>query len=391
MLVLTLGFNILLTSATLEKLYVETIISKHNVVAKDLQRNIETALTFGKHVDKFIGMDKLILEARQHLAPQQKKPGASGTDKDDIVVSITNPDGHIVYSSNTQIVGTNVPESARLPMIKGTQSPEECQSVEHEGVYYLSLPVQQGGSKKWVATVMVAFSQEQVKALLRTIVMKNKNLLVLVLFSAMGILVIFLRSLTALEPNISKKSLVRIKFKISAAFFIIISLAQITLNLFNLFEFRTHFLDASTQKSVVMSKLLKQDIEYLLAKGLNIRRLIKMEQMLADVIAASPELEGITISDHKGRPLYIATQQGMRNLTTSENNADPDSEMLSLHDYPGYTVTQNLLNTRETKTGTLAGKLTIHISKDFLFNKLKAIALDSITVLVISIFFLWNC
>ncbi|MGD9826752.1 hypothetical protein, partial [Desulfobacter sp.] len=48
MLVLALAFNILLTSATLEKLYVETFISKNNVVAKDLQRNLETALRFGK-------------------------------------------------------------------------------------------------------------------------------------------------------------------------------------------------------------------------------------------------------------------------------------------------------------------------------------------------------
>ena len=48
MLVLALGFNILLTSATFEKLYVEIFISKNNVVTKDLQRNLETALRFGQ-------------------------------------------------------------------------------------------------------------------------------------------------------------------------------------------------------------------------------------------------------------------------------------------------------------------------------------------------------
>ena len=120
MLVLALGFNIILTSATLEKLYVETFISKNNVVAKDLQCNLETALRFGKSVDKFIGMNKLILEAWQHLAPKQKKTGASGTDEDDIVVSITYPNGHIVYSSSAQVVGTDLSETVWLPMIKGT-------------------------------------------------------------------------------------------------------------------------------------------------------------------------------------------------------------------------------------------------------------------------------
>ena len=386
MLVLALGFNILLTSATFEKLYVEIFISKNNVVAKDLQRNLETALRFGKRVDKFIGMDKLILEARQHLAPTRKKTGEAGTGENDIVVSISYPDGCVVYSSNPQVVGTNLPEAARLRPAKGTQPPVESHSVEHKGVYYLSLPVKQDFSKKWVATVTVAFSQKQIKTMLRGIVIKSIKLIAAVLFSAMALLIIFLRSLT-LDPNRPKKSLRRIKFQISAGYFIIICLAQITLNLFNLFEFRAHFLDVSTQKSVVVSELLKQDIEYLLAKGLNIRRLIKMDQKLADIIAVSPELEGITISDNTGRPLYIATRHGMRNLTTSENNKSQDSAMLSLHNYPGYTVTRNLLNTRKSETGALAGKLTVHISKDALFKKLEAITLDSITVLVISIFF----
>ncbi|MGM0653936.1 MAG: MFS transporter [Thermodesulfobacteriota bacterium] len=386
MLVPALGFNILLTSVTFEKLYVETFISKNNVVAKDLQRNLATALRFGKSVDKFIGMDKLILEARQHLVSAQKETGKSGTDEDDIVVSITYPDGHVVYSSNAQVVGTYLPEAARLPLAKGTQPSVERLAVEHKGVYYISLPVKHGFSKKWVATVTVAFSQKQVKAMLRGIIMKSIKLITAVLFSAMTLLIIFLRSLT-LDPNISEKSLRRIKFKISATFFIIICLAQITLNLFNLFEFRAHFLDVSTQKSVVMSKLLKQDIEYLLAKGLNIRRLIKMDQKLDDIITVSPEFEGITISDNTGRPLYIAGRHGMRNLTNFENNESQNNGMRSPHNYPGYTVTQNLLNTRKSETGALDGKLTIHISKDFLFNKLKAVTLDSITVLVISIFF----
>ena len=386
MLVLALGFNIILTSATLEKLYVETVVSQNNVVAKDLQCNLETALRFGKSLDKFIGMDKLILEAWQHLPPKQKRTGASSTGGDDIVVSIAYPDGHIVYSSSAQVVGTSLPETARLPMVKGTQTPVERLAVEHEGVYYLSLPVKQGFSKKWVATVTIAFSQKQIKTLLHAIVLKNKNLITLVLFSAMGLIVIFLRSLN-LDPSISKKSLGRIKFKISGTFFIIICLAQITLSLFNLFEFKAHFLDVSTRKSVVMSELLKQDIEYLLAKGLNIRRLRKMEQKLADVIAVSPELEAITILDTKGQQLYIATQHGMRNLTTYEKTKGSDGGTLSLKSDPDYTVTQDLLNTRKSETDALAGKLTIHISKDFLFNKLKEIALDSITVLVISIFF----
>ncbi|WP_320044904.1 MFS transporter [uncultured Desulfobacter sp.] len=386
MLVLALGFNILLTSATLEKLYVDTFISKNNVMAQDLQRNIETAIRFGKSIDKFIGMDKLILEARQHLVSQQGEAGESATNRNDIIIFITYPDGHILYSSDTQVVGTDLPEAVRLSIIKDTKKPVESNSIKYEGVYYLSLPVKQFLPPKWVATVTVAFSQKQIKSMLRAIVMKNIDLIAVVLFIAMALLFICLQSLP-LNPNKSKKTLGRKKLKISAAFFVIICLAQITLSLFNLFEFKNHFLNASTQKSFVISKLLKQDIEYLLAKGLDIRRLIKLDQTLADVIAVSPELDSITISDDKSTPLYSATQHGMYHWTNAKKNKISDSKTLFLKIDPNYTVTQNLFSTNKLKSGELAGKLTIHISKDYLFRKLESISLDSITVLGISIFF----
>ena len=386
MLVLALGFNILLTFATLEKLYVKTFIAKNNVVAQDLRHNLETAVRFGKSVDNFIGMDKLIQDTLQHLAAEQSNTGKSGTNKSDIFVFITDPDGHILYSSNTQVVGTDLPEPVRQPMIKGTNTTEENNAIKYKGVYYLSLPVIQFFSKKQVASVTVAFSQKHVKSMLRTIAMKNIDLIAVVLCSAMGLLFIYLRSLN-LERGTSKKTLGQIKFKISAVFFIVICLAQITLSLFNLFEFRNHFVDAFTQKSIVMSKLLKQDIEYLLAKGLNIRRLIKMDEKLADVIAASPELEGITISDDKSKPLYMATQHGMCNRTNAKKNQSADCKTMFLKSAPQYTITQNLFDTQRSKTGALAGKLTIHISKDFLLSKIQSIALDSITVLGVSIFF----
>ncbi len=81
MLVLALGFNILLTFATLEKLYVNAFISKYNVVAQDLQRNLATAIRFGKSIDHFIGMDKLIQETLHHPATEQRNTGKSATNK----------------------------------------------------------------------------------------------------------------------------------------------------------------------------------------------------------------------------------------------------------------------------------------------------------------------
>lgn len=380
MLLLALGFNILLTSATLERLYVKTFISKNKVVAQDLQHNLETALRFGKSIDKFVGMDKLISETLHHLVSEQKATTDAGSEGGDIVICIADPNGQIVYSSNAQIVGTNLPEVAQLPVNKATKTPVESKIRKYEGVYYLCLPVKQGEAKKWVATLTVAFSQKQVTSLLRAIVIKNIDLILVIFFSAVILFAIFLGSLN-LETNRSKKALKPVKLKISVVFFIIVCLSQITLSLFNLIEFKNHFLKISTQKNIVMSRLLKQDIEYLLAKGLDLRKMSRMDQKLENLIAVCPELEGISISDTKGHPLYIATQHGTDNPTPLDN------KRMYLRAHPGYTITRDLLNTRNQETDILAGKLTIRTSKEFIFKALRAIALDSITVLVISLFF----
>ena len=387
MLVLALGFNILLTSATLEKLYVKTFISKNQVVAQDLRHNLETALRFGKRIDKFVGMAKLISEALQHLVSQQKSTGNPRSDANDMVICITHPNGQIVYSSNAQIVGTHLPEAARPSMVKGTQTPVESQVIQHEGIYYLCLPVKQGKGKKWVATVTVAFSKKQVTSLLRTIVTKNIALILVIFFGGVTLLAIFLWFLD-LDTNRSKTSMKRTKFKVSAVFFTIVCLSQIALSLFNLLEFKGHFIKISSQKNSVMARLLKQDIEYLLAKGLDIRKMSQMDKKLGDVIAVCPELDGIIISDADGHLLYIATQHGTANpVNLLENNKHQNINIPNRHEHPDYTITRNIFSSRKPNTYELAGKLTIHISKNFMFKELGTIALDSITVLVISIFF----
>ncbi|MCP4397639.1 MAG: hypothetical protein GY801_10120, partial [bacterium] len=65
LLVLALGFNALLSLNSLEKLYVESIASQYSAIGKDLQRNVEKALRFGKPIEKFIGMEKLLEETKE--------------------------------------------------------------------------------------------------------------------------------------------------------------------------------------------------------------------------------------------------------------------------------------------------------------------------------------
>ncbi len=372
MLVLALGFNALLTSATLEKLYVETIVSKYNVAAKDLQRNLETALRFGKSLEKFIGIDRLIDNAQQHLG------------RKDITISITRPDGHIFYSSDPTLKGGQIPEAA-LGLPPGAQDLDGTHFVKYQGTYYQALPVRGGMNKEWAATVMLAFSEDQAQGLLTSILVKNIKVIGLIIFCGTALLTLLVYSL--IPDTAEAGSLPR--FKISAVFFSVIVLSQVIFTGFNIYEFKNHYLDMSREKNGMLSTLLKQDIEYLLAKGIKIRRMVKMDEKLGDIIAVSPELDAIIIADTHGRPLYIATKQGMQRHTrqpdltgtqaiSQESRGDAD---------PDYSLSLDLISRAKDSPPEPVGRIGINISKSYLFKKLRDIALDSITVLAISIFF----
>ena len=57
---LSVGFNTLFTLNALEKLYIETNISEYRVIGKDLHRKIENGLYYGKSLNNFFGIEKLI-------------------------------------------------------------------------------------------------------------------------------------------------------------------------------------------------------------------------------------------------------------------------------------------------------------------------------------------
>ncbi|MFA5904645.1 MAG: MFS transporter [Desulfobacula sp.] len=403
MLILSLGFNALLTSVSLEKLYMEAIVSKYNVIGKDLQRNLENALRFGKTLEKFVGMEKLLKETQKNLMPKIENKGTPPVDEDnrkaalekDIIVSISKPDGQIVYSTDEQLTGKKIPEIALLNDPgegTGKKTSETITYVKYENYYIHSLPIREGMNKKWIATAVIFFNEKQIKNLLHSVLLKNiKTISIIILFGAS--LLIFLFKL--IIPNTPDVETIP-KFKISVVLFSVIALSQLVFTGFNTHAYKNYYLEISMEKNRVLSSLLREDIEYLLDKGISIDRLLKMDTLLGEVIAASPEIDSIMVSDREKNLLYLADKTGMTDFVkhNDKEKRQQESKKASTLSDPTYHLSLELIKNRTPEKSDSAdsvdyeGFLSTNISKDFLFTKLKDIALDSITVLAISIFFL---
>ena len=127
---------------------------------------------------------------------------------------------------------------------------------------------------------------------------------------------------------------------------------------------------------------MKEDIEYLLSKGLRIDSLFKMEVMMGEVLGALPEVSAITILNREEKPLYTANRKGVVNFTN--DTGQPDANAL-----------QNLSNTEGeynllinvVQDGQIVGYISTNISREVVRSKLLETVYDSLTVLAISVFF----
>ncbi len=389
LLCLALGFNALLTINKLESLYVNAVVSKYSIVAKDLQRKLEKSLRFGKSIHKFVGMDEILAGTQANLNREvfqdaggfiEAKKTSDGLGAVPTSVSVSDPEGRILYSTDGPLTGTVLPEEAmaRIDPEKWRKSRDTASAFTQVESDYLVLTPVFKRNEKWVGTIVVMFSREQIRDLMRDLMETDA----LVIGAILGIGVLFL--ILLLNPYTKDVTDVRRfpKKKISWIMFSVICLSQIIFSGINLYVFKNYYLKINREKAAVMATILKEDVEFLLGKGLGLDKLFRMEVMLGEILAAAPELDLIAIYDQSPgemsakAPLYIA-EKAEREKRASVN-AEKTSES-------GFRL--RLRINGETGGTDPEGIVIAELSKETLFTRLREIGLDSLTVLVISILF----
>ena len=177
LLITALFFNALLTISSLEKLYVESIVSKYCLIGKDLQRNLEKSLKYGKNIQKFIGIDLLLTETKKNILKKSNignQPNKMSESLTGIIISISLPQGTILYSSDHKKINTTIPKHI-LVFFKDVN--HKKQFIKYKKNYYIILPVHGGFHKETVANILIIFSEKQVKDLLKQVFINNIKIL----------------------------------------------------------------------------------------------------------------------------------------------------------------------------------------------------------------------
>ena len=377
------GFNTLYTLTSLEKLYIETNVSEYRVIAKDLHRKIENGLHYGKSFLNFFGMEKLLVSEKQKLLKKvtRRNLGLIAPEKklqnEDISISIAKLNGTIIYSDHKDLIGKKLPKPLMANQIEpalDSNSFKPSDFVKHEDSYFTTLIVNDRDKNK-VGVISISFEEKQIKNFLENIFKKNSLTIILISVSCILALILLL---AALPMDVKRFS----KTKISFIVFFIICSAQVMSSGFMTYIFKDHFIEISKDNSEALTSIVKRDIDYLLNMGIHIDHLVKMDSYLRRVILSTPELNDITIYDRNNHPLYRATRTSKTDFQKSKNAYTQWIEATRPLSNTEYNAKAELFSTDQ-----YLGYISTNTSRSILLKKVMDIAMDSLTVLIISILF----
>lgn len=355
------AFNAALHISAFEKLYLKSLESTYLIVSKDFQRNIQSALRFGKTIDNFAGLGYLIKDVAK------KNPDLS-----DITISST--DGKVIASLDAERSGQLLPPDLQIKYESqlSADSPEDTQiSVQFDKQYHLYLPLRDRDGK-WVANVDFTLPRAVIQDKLMSIIRFNLVLVCIILsFTAILIALVLKYFIRLAGENRSSKR------RINIFMLFLLGGAQIIYSLINMQDFRTNYLEIIESKTEKLSRLVIEDIEFLLGKGIRLNRLIGIDRILSDVLSVAPEFRDIRIINNEGKQLYIADNKGIVNVDEQGHidQQEVSDSRYQIH-YP--------LHERGEKA---IGKLEINLNEQVIQDKIDEILLDSATVIVISFLF----
>lgn len=354
---------------SLRRIYVDFLTSSYVVAGNDLARKIELAIRFGKPLEKLLGIDTLL------QATSEKNPDLRN-------IRVLKADGEAIYELRPSGPGDTAP--APISVDFGAKTEEEggkkVEVIERPDRYHVLVPVRSAAGA-WVGTIDLSFGRDILQARLQVVI--AWSLRVLAGTALMGALLLgfFLVRFVPFKPG---APLPRRKILVLASAVLIASQVLYAGIITN--RFGNDYVEVTRNKTTALTRLIRETIEGLLAKGIRIDRLVKAESMFEEIIRNTREVDAISIVDMAGKRLYTVTRgQGPASAEL------PDAAAASSDPYvvllPLTAPAEAAPADSATRDGVVQGRLMVHISSQVVAAAVRNILLDSLTVVLISFLF----
>ncbi len=381
------GVNVILNSSAVDKLCEEAILSQYQIIGQNFQRSLRKVPITQDGFSGGYDIQPLLNKTRNQLlmVTDTTNGGASLVSKEKeslITVSLLGADHETLASTDPSVLNTEIKHhhQAVIAFLNKIEA-EKASFYRSNDVYLVKYP-SNDDEGHLNATIVISIPIGYVQA--------NKNILIhqdflsLILILLLGIILLVLICKNIKDADCRHHAFS--KTRISLLLFSVILSAQIAFTAVTIITFTDQYLVMNKDKARLLVGLLKDKIELNTSnRGVFYTHLPNTELILKEILADSPELSDISIFDYKWHPLYIATDQKALNcLAATTVQVENIKKTLPEWD-PAYNVRLTITNGNDK---TIQGYISANISKPALYDRLIEIALDSITILVISILFL---
>ncbi|MEW5772522.1 MAG: MFS transporter [Thermodesulfobacteriota bacterium] len=361
-LVLAMAFNGGLSVSSLEKLSLNSLIARYQVVANAFRSQVAQSIRYGKPLERFFGITRMMEDVRADL------PDLSN-------IMVVSTEGAVLYSLDDSRIGQQWPDLAG-PEAKTLSAGGGHMDYKAGDAYYVEFPIEvqaQGDEPAAVKGLVVfAFPADLVQAKLKTIILENVDVLAFITLAAAAVLGVLLTFFLPLDPG--RFSKVRLYLILVLA----LGGSQCVYSYYNVQTFRDNFLEITRTNTEKVARLLKSDVDYLLSKGLSVERLSKMDVYMSKILAVTPEIAQMSIMGQDGRVLYRADANGPVAVRAGTFAATAGAGDIAV----------SLIKTSKDGAHAKQGELRVELSQKVIAEKVREIILDSVTVGVIAILFL---
>ena len=295
-LLVTLGFNVLLSVSTLNTLATDMVLSGYRSGAERLARDIERGMRFGKPLASFAGMDEMLAELGQSAAGIKR-------------VAIVDARGTTLYAQPAQgsAAESMLPAGASQTSA-GKDGPQGA--IKTADGYRLNIPL---SYKTPVGHLLVDIDGKPINAATEDFLRLSSLLLAAACLVAGLILAGRLGLLTGQRAvGTSLSGMTRMLL-------VIIGTSQLLYACGTLVLFDTFVKQAVRTKADILAEGTGRDFEYLIHKGVDIASLRGKDQALEQLLAANSELAGAQLLTPEGKAVASAGNVPDPSLTVEKS------------------------------------------------------------------------
>lgn len=351
LIIIVLSFTGGLNIASFKENYTESLVSSYAVGGGKSVRNIEYAVKYGKPLDNFLGIEKML----QNVVEE-----TSSIDE----ANITLPNGRIIYNQFGKVENESLSDSliSQLTFHSEARHNERYLYLLHEENYYVFLPIYDR-SEQWIGSLTLVFSQNVITSHTDTYMWKLIFYLSILAVISFVCLLIFSMKVSILtdDGTVSKK-------RVLSSLIVIIGIVQIVYGLINYQMFNKAYLEIADSNTAHIANVIEKDIHSVIDKGVAYENLYKIEDYLQTIIQSVPIIDNILISNQNGQIIYTTL----------------DSEMRLEEIEPKYVYSASLHEDIAASTANLQ----VIVSKEYIAAKMKNIILDTGTILITSFLFM---